>query len=143
MTNKQEPVAVEQGEEPVAWRRHWHFREMECPHEFTGDAELARLWVGHPQTDKVVPLYTRPQPTASDEVRVRHKVRGTCYSIVGEAEVQTNHAIHEGVNLVVYRGDDGKLWCWPKPEFEDGRFEALTAQAKPQPDAAMNGGDHG
>jgi hypothetical protein len=113
MTNKQKPVAVEQLAEKLRWLCHYD-----------------EVW---PLVEQAL-AEVRAQPTASDEVRVRHKVRGTCYSIVGEAEVQTNHAIHEGVNLVVYRGDDGKLWCRPKPEFEDGRFETLTAQAKPQLD---------
>lgn len=70
------------------------------------------------------------RPTAPDAVRerVRHKVRGTEYAVIGIAEVQTNHAIHEGVSLVVYQGDNGKLWCRPKPEFYDGRFEPLTKE---------------
>lgn len=70
--------------------------------------------------------------------RVRHKVRGTTYEVLGEAEVQistslysdinpsTRRLIHEGSKLVIYRAEhDGKLWARFPDEFGDGRFEAL------------------
>ncbi|WP_394657635.1 hypothetical protein [uncultured Novosphingobium sp.] len=35
----------------------------------------------------------------------------------------------EGDGLVIYRGEDGKLWARLADEFHDGRFEALRPQA--------------
>lgn len=69
---------------------------------------------------------------------VRHKARGTFYDVLGEAEVQlakpavTNIArpyslISEGDRLVVYVGDDGKMYLRFPEEFHDGRFE-LSAE---------------
>lgn len=51
---------VEGLREAVAWMRSWNFKGNPCPVEFTDDAELADQWRGHPQTDKVTPLYTTP-----------------------------------------------------------------------------------
>lgn len=56
----------------------------------------------------------------------RHKKRGTVYKVIGEAELQcATHDPSEGDELVIYRGDDGKLWARMRDEFHDGRFEAL------------------
>jgi hypothetical protein len=65
--------------------------------------------------------------------RVRHVKRGTEYEVLHEG-VQLQVATHkrllddwalalvEGDKLVVYRGDDGKLWAREESEFRDGRF---------------------
>lgn len=59
--------------------------------------------------------------------RYRHVKRGTVYEVVGEAELQTaTGALVDGSALVVYRGDDGKLWAREEGEFHDGRFAALS-----------------
>lgn len=60
--------------------------------------------------------------------RVRHLKRGTEYDVLGIAEVQCSGVLEytqEGSELVVYRGEDGKLWCRPRDEFLDGRFEVI------------------
>lgn len=60
----------------------------------------------------------------------RHRTRGTLYEEVGRAELQAadRNLPHptEQDTLVIYRGDDGKLWARWDVEFEDGRFERLT-----------------
>jgi hypothetical protein len=55
----------------------------------------------------------------------RHRRRGSYYRKLGVAEVQCSQPIKEGDPLVVYAGEDGKLWARPQAEFEDGRFEEL------------------
>ena len=64
---------------------------------------------------------------ADDAVgRYRHVKRGTVYEIVGEAELQTNaDNLVDGSQMMVYRGEDGKLWCRHYDEFHDGRFAAM------------------
>lgn len=67
----------------------------------------------------------------------RHVVRGTLYEVLGIAEAQvskggviradngvtyTMREIKDGTELVVYRGEGGKLWCRFPDEFSDGRF---------------------
>lgn len=64
----------------------------------------------------------------------RHKKRGSTYTVVGTAEVQSSNPVNEGDRLVVYRGEDGRLWARPVDEFTDGRFELVHA---PVTDAAV------
>lgn len=65
----------------------------------------------------------------SDPVRVKHVARGSTYTVLGGAEVQSAMPINEGDMLMVYRGDDGRLWARPMPEFGDGRFIPLPPGA--------------
>lgn len=56
----------------------------------------------------------------------RHKGRGTRYTIEGVAELQASTGpVEEGALLVVYRGEDGRLWARRSREFHDGRFEKV------------------
>jgi hypothetical protein len=58
--------------------------------------------------------------------KYRHVKRGTVYEVVGTAELQTTDgALVDGSSLIVYRGDDGRLWAREEGEFHDGRFAAL------------------
>ncbi len=63
--------------------------------------------------------------------RYRHKKRGTVYTEIGRAELQMASELVDGAELVVYRGDDGKLWAREVSEFLDGRFEELPAETPP------------
>jgi hypothetical protein len=75
--------------------------------------------------------------------RVRHVKRGSEYEVLHrgvELQVSTHRrmrsdstawegqmtALREGARLVVYRGEDGKLWAREEAEFGDGRFEPVT-----------------
>ena len=59
-------------------------------------------------------------------VRWRHRKRGTYYQEIGRAELQAEGPIREGAMLVIYRGDDAKLWAREASEFEDGRFDPVV-----------------
>lgn len=61
--------------------------------------------------------------------RYRHVKRGTVYEVVGEAELQMNaDNLVDGSQMMVYRGEDGRLWCRHYDEFHDGRFASLAAK---------------
>jgi hypothetical protein len=57
---------------------------------------------------------------------VRHKKRGTTYTVIGEAELQMAHDLVDGASLVIYQGEDGKWWAREEGEFDDGRFEEIS-----------------
>ena len=63
----------------------------------------------------------------ADGERWRHVKRGTEYTEIGRAELQAaNGPVAEGNILVIYRGDDGRLWSRREDEFADGRFERVA-----------------
>jgi len=68
----------------------------------------------------------------------RHKKRGTLYTVIGRASMQcSDPASIEGMELVVYQGEDGKLWARRPAEFYDGRFEeAAPPASEPVPEVA-------
>ena len=57
----------------------------------------------------------------------KHKKRGTVYEEVGRAGFQCSdiESLDDNDVMVVYRGDDGRLWVRPEWEFLDGRFERV------------------
>jgi hypothetical protein len=72
----------------------------------------------------------------------RHKKRGSEYMLLGIGKMQAERwylpgAMEAGPSVdmeevVIYRGEDGKLWVRPREEFEDGRFEDLPATPQPK-----------
>lgn len=61
--------------------------------------------------------------------RYRHKRRGTTYEVVGPATLQAEGGAYDLDELVIYRGEDGRLWARLKSEFEDGRFEPVSEKS--------------
>ena len=57
---------------------------------------------------------------------VRHKKRGTLYTVLGTAELQMATDLVDGAFLTIYQGEDGKWWARQEDEFEDGRFEDIA-----------------
>jgi hypothetical protein len=66
--------------------------------------------------------------TASEGARYRHVKRGTVYEVLGKGRLQcaANAALDDS-EVVIYRGNDGKLWARGVDEFYDGRFEPIAA----------------
>lgn len=60
-----------------------------------------------------------------EQPRWRHLKRGTTYTEIGRAELQSAIFVREGAILVIYQGEDGKIWARWQGEFEDGRFQRL------------------
>lgn len=60
------------------------------------------------------------------EGKWRHLKRGTVYEVIGTAELQAGQLQLEHAELVIYRGEDGKLWARNSAEFHDGRFAPAT-----------------
>ncbi|MFC6627319.1 hypothetical protein [Sphingomonas yabuuchiae] len=60
------------------------------------------------------------------EGKWRHVKRGTVYQVIGTAELQAGQPQLEHAELVIYRGEDGKLWARNSGEFHDGRFVPAT-----------------
>jgi hypothetical protein len=57
----------------------------------------------------------------------RHRKRGTAYVEIGRATLQAaTGPAGEGDTLVIYRGEDGRIWAREVHEFEDGRFEEAS-----------------
>lgn len=84
----------------------------------------------HELLDKIDHLAARVGE-AKESVRWRHKVRGTIYDEIGEGQLQTREYIGGDTYLVLYRGEDGKLWARPMGEFHDGRFERVVTLPPP------------
>lgn len=58
----------------------------------------------------------------------RHKKRGSSYTIIGLAQLQTESMVGDYTALVIYKGEDGQLWARPTGEFLDGRFEPIEKE---------------
>jgi hypothetical protein len=106
-------------------------------------AELVSHDTSAGETQEGLLIADETQTAARTAVRrVRHIKRGTTYQLLGEAEVQISRGagsnqrfdwrtLKEGDSLVAYRCEQsGNLWLRFPDEFEDGRFEDLTAQEK-------------
>lgn len=64
-----------------------------------------------------------------DGERWQHVKRGSEYTLIGHARLQTSGELSDMDNMVVYRADDGTLWVRPVSEFYDGRFARAAARA--------------
>lgn len=60
-----------------------------------------------------------------------HKRRGTRYSVVGVARIQSEYPLNDMESVVIYAGEDGELWARPPAEFHDGRFEYNDRLSRP------------
>lgn len=67
--------------------------------------------------------------------RIRHLKRGTTYEIIGLARMQcsTHGMMHlDDVPMVIYRGEDGKIWARHPSEFTADRFENVAPPCEHQ-----------
>lgn len=80
---------------------------------------------------------TRPAPDGEAVATYRHAKRGTTYAVIGKAELQMNADVVDGSEMVVYRGEDGRLWVREYGEFHDGRFEYVEETHPPRNDAVV------
>ena len=74
----------------------------------------------------------------------RHKKRGTLYTEVGIAFLQTSSAqpLADGMAMMVYRDEDGTLWTRQFDEFHDGRFQGVMPAADAPPDLGQRSPQH-
>lgn len=100
--------------EPVAWLRYATEGDAPTPCNEDDDGAFA--------------VY-RTAPPADAGMRWRHKKRGSTYTEIGRGTMQCSaNALIDMQPVVIYRSEhDGSLWVRGVVEFEDGRFEALTA----------------
>jgi hypothetical protein len=61
----------------------------------------------------------------------RHLRRGSLYTVVGRATLQTDRPLTDDQELIVYKGVDGYLWARPSDEFCDGRFQRADVHESP------------
>jgi len=95
----------------------------------TPDLENMEICIGTINSHVTKVLGAQAAPIA----RYRHVKRGTVYEVIGEAELQMSvDCLVDGSSMVVYRGEDGRLWCREEGEFHDGRFEAITQAQEPE-----------
>ena len=65
----------------------------------------------------------------------QHVKRGTHYIVVGSARLQASGPLPDEAEVVVYQGNDGKLWVREIGEFLDGRFAHLGTRPPAPEDA--------
>lgn len=61
--------------------------------------------------------------------RWQHVKRGTSYEVLGLGELQMQADVVDGSSLVIYRGEDDRLWAREEGEFLDGRFVKVATPA--------------
>jgi hypothetical protein len=78
---------------------------------------------GHLMADHDVQLPDHALPREGEVYR--HRRRGTVYTVIGRANLQTDRPISDDEMLVIYQGANGDIWARPVREFGDGRFEPV------------------
>lgn len=118
--------------------------------------EADELWrKAHPGNDDVMPDLGELIRWLMDRTTVptfRHKKRGSTYTLIGFGKMQAEHWRDPNLDaeydnqavdmreVAIYRStQDGSLWVRPKEEFEDGRFESLSAADTPPPSSHVWG----
>ncbi len=131
--------------EPVAWTQQSQLDGIADDETCNGgmwakrDCQSVRDLMDMPDMPDDVPLYTSPPVDIAAARRVRHKKRGSTYTVIGTGKIQADSWIDESrpapVDMravTVYRADeDSTLWVRPVEEFDDGRFEELSARPSP------------
>lgn len=75
-------------------------------------------FIRHEGEKKAAPVL----PKCREGERVRHVRRGTTYTVVGTGTYQSSDPGYDGSSVVIYRGEDGRLWVRVECSFMDGRF---------------------
>ena len=97
-------------------------------YEITDTKGQILCYLNGPQTrerDKIAQSVADAMNAAVFTPTHKHVKRGTNYKVLGEGQVQTETLLFDTDKVIIYVGEDGKLWAREPEEFNDGRFEEI------------------
>ena len=69
---------------------------------------------------------------SNENDKVWHVKSGGEYEILHHGMFQCADPKHDMEHVVIYRGEDQRIWVRPATEFVDGRFTDVDPRSKPQ-----------
>lgn len=89
-------------------------------------SDVEHGWMAREQMEAALTAALAAMPVPAVKEIVRHKKRGTTYDVIAKGRFQVDGDL-DMEKVTVYRGQDGQVWVRPDYEFNDGRFETISA----------------